>query len=109
MTDHRKRSMKNSVDEYTYAKFKLLVLQDQIPYTKLMTELLEGYVRRDPRIVEFIEDYKQTRKKKQSKIRKQRLERRETLAKRNQKLFGLDKSEVMDVYDLIEIPPNSEL
>ena len=103
-------SLKKIIFEDTdkrHADLKIRLHYDGLGQGVFFRMLVSGYIEQDKRIVDFIEEYQE----KNRVYGKQKLAKTKSFYNKSQKMkdvFGLDKSEIEDIFDIIA-KENNEL
>ena len=91
-----------------HAELKIRLLYDEISITKFIRKFIEGYIKNDEDILNFVEKYKQEYKI-QNKIKRAKniklIKKGEELSRQ----FNLEKEEIEDIYDVLEEKGYTEL
>ena len=86
---------------HKHAQLKVRLQYDSLTQAEFFRSLIEAYLNKDNRILEFIEDYKDLKgkgSKRNNKYRKKDNEKAEDLLQK----FGIKDDELENIFDLIE-------
>lgn len=88
-----------ALPDKVFADFVIKINHESIPFRRFFRLMVEGYMADDKRILSYLEEaLLATRPKYQTKI----INREKEEAKKVEKQFGLDPSEIDDIYDILE-------
>ena len=86
---------------HKHAQLKVRLQYDSMTQAEFFRCLMDGYLAKDARILDYLESYKQEKgkdSKRNAKYRKKDLEKSDDLLKK----FGIADSELENIFDLIE-------
>ena len=86
---------------HKHAQLKVRLQFDSLTQAEFFRSLIEGYLNKDSRILEFVEDYRASKgkgSKRNNKYRKKDNEKAEDLLQK----FGIKDDELENIFDLIE-------
>ena len=83
-----------------HADLKIRLHYDDLKIKEFFNELIEAYLNKNQHIVNFIEELKE--QKEISKTKRNKTKRAYTKAKKVEKEFGLNESEIENIFDIIE-------
>jgi len=105
MTDKKKEETKRIIFDDSskrHADLKIRLQHESMTQAEFFRSLITGYLKKDSRILSYIDSYKQENKKKYSKrnakIRKDDIQKGEDLLHK----FGIEDIELENIFDLIE-------
>ena len=86
---------------HKHAQLKVRLQYDSMTQAEFIRCLLQGYLAKDERLLEYLEDYRMSKgkdSKRNAKYRKKDLEKADDLLKK----FGIKDDELENIFDLIE-------
>ncbi len=83
-----------------HANLKLRLHYDDLKIKEFFNEVIKAYVNKNEHIINFIEELKE--QKGISKTRQNKTKRAHKKATKTEKEFGLNKSEIENIFDIIE-------
>jgi hypothetical protein len=93
------RSIQLSVPDETYMRLLIKIRHENLNWKRFFNFLIEGFLNDDPGIMEYL-DYQMAEiraKNRTKKLQKERKKAQETID-----VFGLDKDDINDIYDILE-------
>lgn len=84
-----------------HAEFKIRLGYDNLTQTAFFRAVMDGYVRQDKLIIEYIQNYKESIGK-HSKHNKRRIEKDIEERDATNRSFALNDGELSELYDLVE-------
>jgi len=89
----------DSLDK-THADLKIRLHYDDIKIKEFFNKIVTGYLEKNEYIMNFIEELKE--KKQLSQKKRNKINRSSAKAKETERKFALDKSEIENIFDIIE-------
>jgi hypothetical protein len=83
-----------------HAELKIRLHYDEIKIKEFFNSVVQGYIDQDEHIVSFIEEQKE--KKRVSMAKRKRIKNMSTKRKDTINKFGLDKSDIENIFDILE-------
>lgn len=83
------------------AELLVRLKHDGLTKTKFFRALLTGYLERDPHIVDFINQIKDSENL-QSKSRSKKIKQLEEAGKQSKTKFGLNQGDIENIFDMLE-------
>ncbi len=84
-----------------HADLKVRLDYDSLSQTEFFRSMVTGYIEKDPRIVEYLYEWREQNKK-HSKKKRNKSERLLVKGEEIKSKFGLDESEIESIFDLLE-------
>tara|TARA_Y100000310_G_C20259239_1_gene612853 strand:+ start:153 stop:476 length:324 start_codon:yes stop_codon:yes gene_type:complete len=87
-------------NDHLHANLKLRLHYDGLKIKEFFNEIIKAYVSKNEHFINFIEELKE--QKEISKTKRNKTKRAYTKAKKVEKEFGLNESEIENIFDIIE-------
>jgi hypothetical protein len=87
-------------NDHLHANLKLRLHYDDLKIKEFFNEIIKAYVDKNEYFMNFIDELKE--QKQVSKIKRNKTNKAFIKAKKVEKEFGLDKSEIENIFDIIE-------
>ena len=93
------RAISLSVPDDTYKRLLIKIRHENLNWKRFFNMMIKGFLEDDPRIMEYIDlEMSEIRSKSRTKkLQKERVKVQETI-----EIFGLDKDDIDDLYDILE-------
>jgi len=87
-------------NDHLHANLKLRLHYDGLKIKEFFNKIVTGYLEKNEYIMNFIEELKE--KKQLSQKKRNKINRSSAKAKETERKFALDKSEIENIFDIIE-------
>ena len=84
-----------------HAELKIKLQYEGMTQTEFFRAMVTGFLEEDPSVVEYVEEYKNSRGI-QSKHQRGVIASERQASEETKKNFGLDKDEISDIFDIIQ-------